>query len=294
MIILILFSLIQPVEAPIESYQLELTYSRDSGPFLANVESLSLINPSGDIQWTRSVGLPATVFPLDGGGALLACHLAPEGRQVELQFVDQTGNTVKKHTVEYFQGAYVSDNMVAVLVHCANQVILFSKEGKVQATYKGKFSSAAIDATGTRVALTSSESLRIYVQSELIDETPISNPFARDVVFSPMGTRVAVLTLSNLVIWHQGDEVHSQDLSVYDASPIALDFDSFGENILIGLRSADELKLIKVSLSDYSSSTYAQPLKSSDETIIEITTDFPGWKVHLTSGWYRFSVEEQQ
>jgi len=288
-IVLLILSMLEPANPVQDVFQVGIEYVENGNPFTLSVKQIALHDSQGRMLWTREISAPASAFPLVDGCAMLVVHRAPEGSMIDLEFVNPSGTLVETHQVEYFQGAYVSDNMVAVLVHCANQVILFSKEGRVQATYEGKFSSAAIDATGTRVALTSPESLRIYVQSELIDETPISNPFVRDIVFSPMGTRVAVLTSSGLELWHQGDEVHFQDLSDYDASPIVLDFDSFGENILIGLRSADELKLVKVSLSDYSSSIYTQPLKSPDETIVDIITDFPGWKVHLSSGWYSFN-----
>jgi hypothetical protein len=293
MIVLAIFALMQPIDLPVEFYKIEVIYTRDKDPSLAIVEKLSLIDPSGSVKWTRAVGFPVAAYPLADGAALLACEQAPEGWQIELQFVDPSGDIVNTHKVKYFQGAHVSKNLEAVLVHTAERVILYSSTGEKIVEYEGKFSQVTLDATGSRVALTSGRTLYVYSRVGETASEEISNPYVRELEFSNLGTRVAVLTASSLELWHQVSGIRTLPLASYQASPKRLGFDRYGERILVVLKDEKEFKLLSLDCADLSTLLYTRPLASPDETVIRVIADGEGWLLQLTSGWYRLAEEQR-
>lgn len=291
MILLVLFCCIQPIDAPVEPFDVTFTYAQDTDPSFAVVDSLSLIGPDGKNQWTRTVGFPVSIYPLADGAALLALQKTPQSRKVELQFVDPRGNIIRTLDVEYFQGAEVSENLEAVLVHTAAGALLCSSVGEEVASYEGKFSRVALDATGTRVALTSDKTLFVYSGEEELTREEIKNPYVRALQFSGPGTRVAVLIPSRVEIWHQGEGMRFVTFNTHSSAPWAISFDSFSERLLVVLRGDDEFDFLIVDLDDYSTRSYSHPLSSLRETVITVQPAREGWLIHLTSGWFLFSKD---
>ncbi len=292
MITFLLFCGLQPVEAPAEPYQLKMEYADVGNPFIASVERISLFSSQGKAIWVREVDAPASAFSLNNGRAMLVIHRAPEGARFSLEFINPSGGLAASHNIQYFQQAYVSTKTGRVLVLSARQAILFTNSGQILSSFEGKFCSAAIDASGERFALASQDYLRIYEDSELIAKLRLTNPFLRKLKFSSTGTFLAALTSNSLELWQQGGQPYSLNLLNFDASPLVLSFDSVEKNLLIGLCGKENLKLLKLSLLDHSTTLYTQPLNSKDETILSITPSFSDWRIQLTSGWYGFNSQE--
>lgn len=294
MILLVLVSLLEPVEAPVEPYQINYTYSQVTYPGQLIVDNVTMIDPLGEELWTRNVNAPATVFPLADGAAMLLVERAPEAMKMELGFLDSAGRLISTHHIEHFAGPVeISANMERVLVRCAGKAMLISREGQILAAYPGAFSHLAIEATGSRVALASNNTISIYSDQDELASLGIGDPYVRDMVFSTMGTKVAVLTASSLYVWHQGADVKAFHFLPSDGSPRVVSFDSTGEEVLVVFRTRNNFKLEVWNLTDGTIRRHTQPLSSTDETVIEVLYADSGWLIHLTSGWYRFSMEEE-
>jgi hypothetical protein len=293
MFVLLLFTLWEPVDPPAQPYTAELTFSQDN-PLSLKADRIEIIDPSGHVLWSRNVDAPAASFPLAEGAALLAVEQAPEGAMVELQFIDPHGQLLSTNHVENFAGPIeISDNREAALVRCASKTVLFTRKGEIIASYPGSFSHLSIDASGSRVALASSERISIYSGQDELASIELGNPYVRDMVFSTSGTRLAALTSTSVVLWHQGEGKQVLDLSSYDTSPKTLCFDSDEERVLVIMRDSVQYQLLTVDLKDLRVITNTQPLGSPDETVIEIKVCSQGWLVHLTPGWFRFSQGER-
>jgi WD40 repeat protein len=288
----LLFSLVQPAEAPCEDYVVKTRWS-GVDPLSGTVEGFDLFNQAGRKLWSVEVGGPAGLEPLDEGYALMIRALAPEGLKTALVFIDPSGKICSSCEAAFFSGLEISSDRRSVLINSKQGISLFSLKGELAREYPGVFSKMALDYSGRHIAMTSADSLFIFSGMEIMAAVRLSSPYVRDICFSENGERVAVLTSSSIELWNTNAGQKVVDLSSLDASPRLVSVSKSGKEILVVLRNNHAIELLSTDFDDLSIRLSTEPLSSPDEAVIEIMPTNEGWLIHLTSGWYRFLQGEE-